>query len=203
MMQDKYYENRSEFERDLDRFAAFSRVFTRNYLYRIELLMSEIQAITLPRSSALTNKISSLFDILQMALAYYARSVKSFPAHIALDKTVRLLHFVRSTVRICVEHNFFDDDDFIIQVYSQIFSKCLLFNWPKLSTVFLFLLSHKTLVRKIDDTCTQLKVLRESRASKQIHLEAKLSKNHTLAMYRPAAHAARKSKVSIVKRFAH
>lgn len=127
MMQDKYYDNRSEFERDLDRFAAFSRVFTRNYLYRIELLMSEIQAITLPRSSALTNKISSLFDILQIALAYYARSVKSFPAHIALDKTVRLLHFVRSTVRICVEQNFFDDDDFIIQVCSQIFLKCLLF----------------------------------------------------------------------------
>lgn len=135
MMLEKYYDSRSEFERDLDRFAAFSRVFTRNHLYRIELLMSEIQVTTPPPPpSTLFNKISLLFDMLHMALAYYIRSVKTFPKHIAFEKTMRLVYFVGDTVRLCVERNFFDGDDFVIQViykngfvWYSIFVCCLLF----------------------------------------------------------------------------
>lgn len=116
MMQEKYFDSHSEYERALDRFGAFSRVFTRNYLYRIELLMAEIQTSTMSNRSYYSNKISLLYDILHMALAYYVRHVKNFPKHIAFDKTLRLLYFVHETVRICVERRFFDDDDFIIQV---------------------------------------------------------------------------------------
>lgn len=116
MMQEKYFDSHSEYERAIDRFAAFSRVFTRNYLYRIELLIAEIQTSTMTNRSFYSNKISLLYDILHMALAYYVRHVKNFPKHIAFDKTLRLLYFVHETVRICVERRFFDDDDFIIQV---------------------------------------------------------------------------------------
>lgn len=116
MMHDKYYDCRSEFERDLDRFAAFARVFTRNHLYRIEMLMSEIQATSTSHPSTLSNKISLLFDMLHLALAYYIRTAKTFTKQIAFEKTMRLLYFVGDTVRICVERNFFDGDDFIIQV---------------------------------------------------------------------------------------
>lgn len=196
MMQEKYYDSRDEFERDLSRFAAFSRVFTRNYLYRIESLISEIQATVQSYSIAPMNKISLLYDILHMALAYYVRSLRSFPKHIALDKTMRLLHFVRDTVRICVERNYFDGDDFIIQVYLRGFFG-IGFRYCRVaeSCYFSCFFLHKTLIRKIDDTSRQVKLLKESgTSSKQTQLRTNfiVDKSYTLAMYGPAAHAVRR-----------
>lgn len=103
-------------ERCRKRFEAFLRMFTRNYSYPIELMLTDIKSSQSYSPASFAFKINSLYNILQVAVTAYTSNVRNYLDNGVPPKAIELLNSLQQTTHICVARMLFDEEDFVVQV---------------------------------------------------------------------------------------
>lgn len=145
LLEKQIFDTPTEAEKCRKRFDNFLKMFTRNYLYSIDLMveyfhklfmfmnfmrklkmeklndyynlqMSEIQSNKYYTPASFALKAYAMYNIFQIATSTYVLHVRNYLERDIPPKILDFLNSIRETTIICVERGLFDVDDCMVQV---------------------------------------------------------------------------------------